>query len=291
MRIAVYGRSFNDSFNEPVQQLFDQLGVASTQVSIFEPFATFLKSRLTLPSYTLFNTSDDLKNKVDYLLSVGGDGCMLDTVSLVSDAGIPVLGINTGRLGFLSHTSSAGIAAAIKALKAGNITLEERALLELQTPNNLFGKMNRALNEVTVHKKDSTSMVTVHTYVDGHYLNSYWADGLIIATPTGSTAYSLSCGGPIVAPGSRNFVITPIAPHNLNVRPLVLNDDSVIKLKAEGRSKQYLISLDSRSEPFDSDLELTLKRAKNGMKLIQLADSDFFMTIRNKLTWGIDKRN
>jgi NAD+ kinase len=291
MRIAVYGRSFNDSFNEPVQELFDQLSLASSSITVFEPFATFLKSRLKLPKFTLFNSAEDLTNKVDYVLSVGGDGCMLDTVALVSASGIPVLGINTGRLGFLSNTSSKEIPAAIQALKNGNIKIEERALLELQTANNLFGKMNLALNEITIHKKDSTSMLAVHTYVNSKYLNSYWADGLIIATPTGSTAYSLSCGGPIIAPGSRNFVITPIAPHNLNVRPLVLDDDSVITLKAEGRSKQFLISLDSRSEPFDSDLELTLKRAKNNMKLVQLPDSDFFMTIRNKLTWGIDKRN
>lgn len=291
MRIAVYGRSFSDPYIEPVQQLFNQLGAGSSQIFIFEAFATFLKSRLTLPKYELFSTSDELKGKVDYLLSVGGDGCILDTVSLAGDSGIPVLGINTGRLGFLSHTSSQEIPMAIKALQQGNIKIEERALLELQTSIGLFGNANRALNEITIHKKDSTSMVTVHAYVNDRYLNAYWADGLIIATPTGSTAYSLSCGGPIVVPGSRNFVITPIAPHNLNVRPIVLSDDSVIKLKAEGRSKQFLISLDSRSEPFDSELELILKRSKTNLKLVQLPDSDFFMTIRNKLTWGIDKRN
>jgi NAD+ kinase len=291
MRIAIYGRSFADSFNEPVQQLFDQLAASTSRIFIFEPFATFLKSRIKLPAYDRFTNANDLKGNVDYLLSVGGDGSMLDTVTLIGDTGIPVLGINTGRLGFLSHTPATEIPAAIKALKTGNIKLEERALLELKTDNKLFGDKNRALNEVTIYKKDSTSMLTVHTYVDGKYLNSYWADGLIIATPTGSTAYSLSCGGPIVTPESRTFVITPIAPHNLNVRPLVLNDDSVIKLKVEGRSKQFLISLDSRSEPFDSDQELILKRANYDMKLVQLPDSDFFMKIRNKLTWGIDKRN
>jgi NAD+ kinase len=232
-----------------------------------------------------------LKKEVNFMLSLGGDGTFLETLMYVRDSGIPILGINTGRLGFLANVAKTEINSAIDALLDNRYTIETRALLNLTTANNLFGDLNYALNELTIMKKDSLAMVTVNAYINGEYLNSYFADGLIIATPTGSTAYSLSCGGPLVMPGSENFLITPIAPHNLNVRPLIISDNNVITLKISGRSNQYLVTMDSRSEVVDNSVELTLKKAGFYANLVKLENQSFFNTIRNKLLWGLDKRN
>jgi NAD+ kinase len=292
MNIGIYGRSFNDSFIPHIQQLFDELSKRKTQFFIFEPFNSYLRPRVKIGGeFKLFSRHTEIKNKIDCLISIGGDGSILDSATLVRDSGIPVLGINTGRLGFLSNISRDEIERAIDALFDKKYRIEKRGLLKIETSNNLFGKINFALNELTLHRKDSSSMITINAYIDDLYLNSYWADGLIIATPTGSTAYSLSCGGPIVIPGSDNFVITPISPHNLNVRPVIVSDSSVIKLRVEGRSKHYLATLDSRSYNMDSDNEIIVKKAEFKIKLIQLEEQNFFSTIRNKLMWGIDKRN
>jgi len=291
-RIAVYGRSFNDSFLPGIQYLFEKIKQYPCELHVFEAFYSYLKPRVNIPAETkIFHKHKDIAGNVDVLISIGGDGSMLDTVTLVRDAKIPVMGINTGRLGFLSNISIQEIDQAIDALFSGKYRVDERSLLKVVTEDNLFGETNYALNELTLHKKDSSSMITIHAYINDQYLNSYWADGLIIATPTGSTAYSLSCAGPIVVPGSENFVITPIAPHNLNVRPVVVSDNSVIKLKVEGRGMQFLASLDSRSETIDSKYELTIVKEKFKLGLIQLEHQDFLRTIRNKLMWGIDKRN
>jgi NAD+ kinase len=204
---------------------------------------------------------------------------------------IPVLGINTGRLGFLARVSSDKIKESIDNWLAGNFKIENRSLLEVHTENELFGKKNFALNEVTIHKNDNASMIIIHTYVNGEFLNSYWADGLIVSTPTGSTAYSLSVGGPIVAPGSNNIIISPVAPHNLNVRPIVISDDSEITLKIEGRTDKSLISMDSRVQRIDSAIEITIKKAPYLVNLIQFPTQTFFKTLRHKLNWGLDKRN
>lgn len=292
MKIAIYGRPTQDNISEHIQFLFDKLNECKADVFIFEPFYQFLVKKLTLPgSVKTFNTNVDLKHGVDYMLSLGGDGTFLETVIYVRDSGIPILGINTGRLGFLANVAKTEISSAIDSLTKKKYTLETRALLNLTTASNLFGDVNYALNELTVMKKDSSAMITVNAYINGEYLNSYFADGLIIATPTGSTAYSLSCGGPLVMPGSQNFVITPIAPHNLNVRPLVISDNNVITLKITGRSSHYMVSLDSRSEVIDSSIELTLKKADFYVNFIKLENQSFFSTIRNKLLWGLDKRN
>lgn len=292
MRIAIYGRSFSDNFLPGIQYLFEKLGKSPVELYIFEAFHSFLKPRVRLTENTkTFHKHFEIAGKVDYLISIGGDGSILDTVTLVRDSNIPVLGINTGRLGFLSNISIQEIDQAIDTLYSKKYRIDERSLLKVITEDNLFGETNYALNELTIHKKDSSSMITIHAYINDHYLNSYWADGLIIATPTGSTAYSLSCAGPIVVPGSENFVITPVAPHNLNVRPVVVSDSSVIKLKVEGRGMHFLASLDSRSETIDSKYELTIVKEKFKLRLIQLEHQDFLMTIRNKLMWGIDKRN
>jgi NAD+ kinase len=292
MRIAIYGRSFQDNFTPGIQYLFEKLKQLNGEIYIFEAFHSFLKPRVDLSSdVKIFHKHHEIKGKVDFLISIGGDGSLLDTVTLIRDSKIPILGINTGRLGFLSNISIQEIDQAMDALHSKKYKVDERALLKVKTEDNLFGETNFALNELTIHKKDSSSMITIHAYINDQYLNSYWADGLIIATPTGSTAYSLSCAGPIVVPGSENFVITPIAPHNLNVRPIVVSDNSEIKLKIEGRGMQFLASLDSRSETIDSKYELTIVKEKFKIGLIQLENQDFLRTIRNKLMWGIDKRN
>lgn len=292
MRVAIYGRSFGDSFTPGIQYLFEKLKKVPCEIYVFEAFHSFLKPRVNIdPEVKIFHKHHEIKGKVDFLISIGGDGSLLDTVTLIRDSNIPVMGINTGRLGFLSNISIQEIDLAIDALHEKKYKVDYRALLKVQTDDNLFGETNYALNELTIHKKDSSSMITIHAYINEQYLNSYWADGLIIATPTGSTAYSLSCAGPIVVPGSENFVITPIAPHNLNVRPVVVADNSIIKLKIEGRGMQFLASLDSRSETIDSKYELTIVKENFKIGLIQLEHQDFLRTIRKKLMWGIDKRN
>jgi NAD+ kinase len=227
---------------------------------------------------------------VECLISIGGDGTILDTLTMVQDTMIPVMGINTGRLGFLSSISKEDVSRALEALREGQYSLDKRTLIKLDTTRNLFGDVNYALNELTIHKKDSSSMIIIHTYLNGEYLNSYWADGLIIATPTGSTGYSLSCGGPIVMPQSGNFVITPIAPHNLNVRPIVVSDKFVISLEVEGRSQYFLASLDSRSVTIDASIQLAVRKAEFSMNLIRLNNENFLGMLRNKLMWGHDLR-
>lgn len=292
MQIAIYGRSTNDNTSEYIQQLFHKLNEYKAEILIYEPFYSFLKQKLELSgNIKTFSTHTDLKGKIDTMLSLGGDGTFLETLAFVRDSGIPVLGINTGRLGFLANVAKTEVNVAIEALMSKKFTIEKRSLLSVTGPKGLFGEVNYGLNELTVMKKDTSSMITINTYINGDYLNSYFADGLIIATPTGSTAYSLSCGGPLVMPGSENFVITPIAPHNLNVRPLVISDNNVITLEVEGRSPNYLVTLDSRSEIIESNIRLTIKKADFSAHLIKLENQSFFTTMRNKLLWGLDKRN
>lgn len=293
MKVAIYGRSFDESYNSIIQELFNRLALQQWDVYIFEAFQSYLKPRISFAQSTkTFTSLSDIKYWPEYLISIGGDGSMLDSVALVKNSGIPILGINTGRLGFLSNIYKNDIQTAIDALVSKNYKIEERALLEVScNGQTLFGENNFALNEFCIHKKDSSIMMTVHAYINDVYLNSYWADGLIVATPTGSTAYSMSCGGPIVLPDAKNFIITPIAPHNLNVRPVVIPDNAIIRLKAEGRSAHFLVSLDSRSETFNSDHELIVKKAGFNVNIIQLHEQNFLTTMRNKLMWGMDKRN
>ena len=292
MRIAIYGRSTSDNIAGPIWELFEKLDSLKAEVTIYEPLYNFLSERHVVPGgYKTFSSHEHLPGKVDYLFSIGGDGTLLETIYLVRNSGIPVLGINTGRLGFLASVSKSEISTALQMIRNQEFTYDKRDLIRLETSNNLFGDVNYALNEITVLKKDSSAMMTIHAFVNGEFLNSYWADGLIIATPTGSTAYSLSCGGPIIVPGSENFVITPIAPHNLNVRPIVISDNNIVTLKVEGRSEHYLASLDSRTEVIDSSVELTVRKAEFHINLLRLKGQHFFKTIREKLMWGIDRRN
>mgnify|MGYP001395718842 FL=1 len=216
---------------------------------------------------------------------------MLKAVTYVRDSGIPILGINTGRLGFISSISADQIDEAITDVLKGNYKINERTVLELSTGNNLFKDKNFALNEVAISKKDTSSMIRIDAYVDDEFLNTYWADGLVVSTPTGSTGYSLSCGGPIIMPGTNNIIITPNAPHNLNVRPIVIDGNSVVKLKVEDREQLALVSLDSRSRAFDAETELIIKKASFKTKLVQPQNNSFISTIRHKLMWGLDKRS
>lgn len=293
MKVAIYGRPTNNNTSEQIQCLFQKLNEYKTEIIIYEPLYKFLKQKIQISGdIKTFNSHSDLNKDVNFMLSMGGDGTLLETLNFVRDTAIPVLGINTGHLGFLANVGKTEIKGAIEALLNNEFSIEKRTMISVSTANNtLFGDINYGLNELTIFKKDSSSMITIHTYINGDFLNSYFADGLIIATPTGSTAYSLSCGGPLVMPGSQNFVITPIAPHNLNVRPLVISDNNIITIKVEGRSSHYRATLDSRNEAIDYSVELTVKKADFQLHLIQLKNQNFFNTIRNKLLWGLDKRN
>lgn len=238
-----------------------------------------------------FSGHDDFKQGIDMAFSVGGDGTFIKTVSYIRDSGVPILGINTGRLGFLANISRDQIYSTMELIRQKKYVFQERSLLRVETENDLFGEDNVALNEVTLHKKDTASMITIHATLDGNYLNSYWADGLIVATPTGSTAYSLSCGGPIITPGCQVHILTPIAPHNLNVRPMVVPDHMPIKLKIEGRERKYLVSLDSSSKNISEGSELLIHKAEFMINVMKFEDNNFLDTIRNKMLWGIDRRN
>lgn len=292
MKIAVYGKSFSEDCIPSVQKIFDVLLENSCDVVVYEPFYAFLKPRINLPSnIQIFNRTNFLIKDSNCCLSIGGDGTFLDAVTFASERDIPLVGINAGRLGFLANVALEHAVTAISAILHEDYNLEKRTLLEVSTAEDIFGSLNYALNELTVHKKDSSSMITIHTYINNKFLNSFWADGLIIATPTGSTAYSLSCGGPIVSPDTHNFILTPIAPHNLNVRPMVVADDVEIKLIVEGRSDNFLATLDSRSATISSENQLTIRKSKKSVRLINFENQHFFKTIRNKMMWGIDKRN
>jgi len=293
MKVALYGREFSEAFYNSFFELVKELSGESIDIIVFAPFYQFIGNELkiNLKASELFYKEEELSSDVDFLFSIGGDGTFLEAVTYVKDKNIPIVGINSGRMGFLADISQGQVSEAIKAILNGKYYFERRTLLKLDTSNNLFGENNFALNELTVQKLETSSMIIVHAWINDEYLNSYWADGLIIATPTGSTAYSLSSGGPIVVPDSSNFIITPIAPHNLTVRPLVVPDNNILTLKVEGRSLMFKASLDFRLKLFDSSLELKISRADFTIKILKLENHSFYSTLRNKLMWGIDKRN
>ena len=293
MKIAIYGRNFSAAHQPEIQQMFNLIETLGVQAFVYEPFKEFMQESISFKSdMATYSSYEELMPLgVNYMISIGGDGTMLNAVTFVRNSGIPILGINTGRLGFLSSASKNELNQVFSDLINKNFTIDERSLLRLETDNNLFGEVNYALNELTIHKKESATMMTIHAYIDGEYLNSYWADGLIISTPTGSTAYSLSCGGPLMMPDSENFIIIPIATHNLNVRPIVVSDKNVITLKVQGREENYLAAMDSRTEIIDSSTVLTIRKENFKINLIRLPDQDFLKTLRNKLMWGMDLRN
>lgn len=291
MKVALHGLALKPEFLPQIQSLFNVLELSRAEIFVTESFDKQLKSHGKAPfNYRILETREDYEG-LDFFLSIGGDGTLLDSVSLIGSKEIPILGLNTGRLGFLATVATDKIEESIGNLVSGNYQIESRTLLSLESNRKLFHGVNFALNEFTIHKRDTSSMITVHTYIDGKYLNSYWADGLIVSTPTGSTGYSLSCGGPLITPGAKNFVLTPVSPHNLNVRPIIVSDESVISFEIEGRSDKFLISLDSRSTAISSDLKLSVKKEKFSAKLVKLPTDHFFDTLRQKLNWGFDMRN
>lgn len=292
MTIAIFGSPYPEHFSKYIQHLIKKLETEHINLIIEEEFSIFLENNIRFnKSISTFNSYETLKNKADFLLSIGGDGTLLKAVTYVRESEIPIMGINTGRLGFISSISADQIDDAITDILKGNYKINERTLLELGSDKNLFKEKNFALNEVAVSKKDTSSMIRIDAYVDDEFLNTYWADGLVVSTPTGSTGYSLSCGGPIIMPGTDNIIITPNAPHNLNVRPIVIDDNSVVKLKVEDRDQLALVSLDSRSRAFDSETELIIKKANFKVRLVQPQNNSLIKTIRHKLMWGLDKRS
>jgi NAD+ kinase len=291
MKIALFGNEFPSSYIKYINHLITKLESENVELIIHHKFYEFLQDSIDFSEeMKTFEriTSDE---NIDFLFSIGGDGTLLKAVTYVRESNIPILGINTGRLGFISSISTDQIDVAVDNVLKGEYKIRSRTVLQLETENNLFGTTNFALNEVAIVKKDTSSMIRIDAFIDDEFLNSYWADGLLISTPTGSTGYSLSCGGPIILPGTENIIIAPIAPHNLNVRPIIINEKSSIRLKVEDRDQLALVSLDSRSRAFDSSLELIIKKADFKINLIEPKDSSFISTIRNKLMWGSDKRN
>lgn len=294
MRIAVYGREFAQESRVYIQELFKELKNAGVELVIFSKYLNKLSQGLgqSFDGHVLFQNHKELLDlNVDVLLTIGGDGTILDASTIVRDSNIPVLGVNTGRLGFMANISKHDIKNNIEQLVKGEYLIQERTMVSLESGYDCPDNLNFALNEVTINRKDTTSMITIETYINDEYLNTYWADGLIISTPTGSTGYSLSCGGPIVMPGTENFVITPIAPHNLTVRPLVISDKYKIRLVIHGREDQFLMSMDSRIHSLDSGSELVIKKADFSIRMIETFSQGFANTLRNKLLWGLDRRN
>lgn len=292
MKAAIYSRLMEESQRENVQVFFDELEKQKIEPVIFQQFFEQIKHSIRLPADTaVFSLSEDLTNEIEFIISLGGDGTLLDTVTLVRDKNIGIMGINFGRLGFLASIGQDEVKTAVQAIARRTFVTDKRTLIHLDADLPLFGNVPYALNEFSLHKRDTASMIKIHTYLNGEFLNTYWADGLILATPTGSTGYSLSCGGPIVFPESGSFVITPVAPHNLNVRPLIVPDDNVISFEVESRSENIICSLDSRREIVGKNVSLAVKKESFTISLMRLSENSFLQTLHNKLTWGLDKRN
>ena len=292
MKIAIYSRGVENDQLKDIHKLFEELIKNGVEPVFFQDFFNQFYSSVDLNNqYSTFNAFEDLDSSIDCVLSLGGDGTMLDTVTMVRNSGIPVLGINYGRLGFLANIGRDEIQGVIDAIAERKYVLDKRTLIHLDANVPLFGETPYALNELTIHKRDTSPMIKIHTYLNGEFLNTYWADGIIVATPTGSTGYSLSCGGPVVFPESNSFVITPVAPHNLNIRPIVVPDDNIISFELEGRTDDFLVTLDSRKEIVSKEVQLAIKKETFDIKLVRLNENNFLQTLRSKLSWGLDKRN
>lgn len=292
MKVAIYGRNFDSGFKEYVKRFFEIILENNIEITIYKKFFDFLIREINInPNLvSVFSKHLEIKNDVDLLFSIGGDGTILDAITVVRDSNIPIVGLNTGKLGFLASISKDEIEPALKAIFAKEYTIDERSLLKLESSSGLFKEFPYSLNEIAVQKVDS-AMITVRVNIDGEFLNTYWVDGLLVSTPTGSTAYSLSAGGPIIVPQSGNFIISPISPHNLTVRPIVLPDSSKLQLELEGRSLNYILSLDHRSIMIKNTEEIIISKAEFKIKLIKLNSTSFYKTLRSKLMWGVDKRN
>lgn len=292
MKVAIYSRGLDLEQGNPLQLLLEELARYHIGVLLYRPLLGQypIPSKL-LSNITPFQVSGDLDEEVECLISLGGDGTMLDAVTLVRDSNIPILGINFGRLGFLASISPEELSGAVDALVNRTFVVDKRSLIHVDSNLPLFDNAPFALNEFALHKRDTSPMIKIHTYLNGEFLNSYWADGLIVSTPTGSTGYNMSCNGPILFPESSSFVITPVAPHNLNVRSIVVADTSVISFEIEGRGDQFICAMDARKEIVDKSIQLAVKKEKFYINLIRLNENSFLSTLRTKLTWGLDKRN
>ncbi|MCB9251633.1 MAG: NAD kinase [Flavobacteriales bacterium] len=294
MVIGIYARHLRNKIAvECLKSLTNYLDQLRIETLFHENLYQSLKeNKIKLEhKYEVFSTEEISKTNIEYLLCIGGDGTMLDTLNIVRETGIPVLGFNTGRLGYLATSHPNEVKKAVDELVKKAYHIDKRSLLKLEADQELFGGFAYALNDFVIHKKDSSSMITVHTYLNGEFMNTYWADGLIVATPTGSSAYSLSCGGPILIPQSASFAITPIAPHNLSVRPVVIPDNTVLSFEIEGRVKSYLISLDSRNSSIKKGTQIAVRKANFMFNMIRLSNENYLDSLRNKMMWGVDARN
>ncbi len=292
MKAAIYSRAMEDEQLPDVQLFFDELAKQKIEPFIFLNFYEQIKDSINLPADTkTFALSEDLSDDTECIISLGGDGTLLDTITIVKDKDIPIMGINFGRLGFLASIGREEVQTAVKAIAKRTYVVDKRTMIHLDADSPMFGNVPYALNEFSIHKRDVASMIKIHTYLNGEFLNTYWADGLIVATPTGSTGYSLSCNGPIVFPDSGSFVITPVAPHNLNVRPIIVPDNNIISFEIESRSDHIICALDSRRVIINKNVQLAVKKESFYIKLVRLSENNFLQTLRNKLTWGLDKRN
>jgi NAD+ kinase len=292
MKVAIYSRVIDPEQQADVQELFTELTRNNIKAVIYYPFFETIRACFThVDSVQVFRTADELDESIDFLISLGGDGTMLDTITLVRNKNIPVLGINFGRLGFLASIGRKALHSAVRALVNRTYVIDKRSLIHLDGDKMLFNEMPYGLNEFAIHKTDTSPMIKIHTYLNGEFLNTYWADGVIVATPTGSTGYSLSCGGPIVFPESCSFVITPVAPHNLNVRPIIVPDNNIISFEVEGRTENFICALDSRKEVVDKKTLLAVRRESFNFNLMRLNENNFLQTLREKLSWGLDTRN
>ncbi len=293
MKIAIYGQAIQEEDFSYLNELLEELEKIGATVFFEKKFAKKISSHISKTDFGVFTQNEGLNTTFDIFVSFGGDGTMLRAVTYVKNFGIPMVGVNTGRLGFLSTFKKEDVRKVVTEFVAGHYSVEERTLLEVDLNGALdeFGDLNFALNEITVSRKDTTSMITVETYLNDEYLTSYWADGLIVSTPTGSTGYSLSCGGPVIAPNAKSLVLTPIAPHNLNARPLVIDDGTQIRLRVSGREPTHLVSLDSRIADIPNGKEIRVKKSDFTIKMIEYKSESFLKTLRNKLLWGEDRRN
>ncbi len=293
MKIAIYGQAIQKEDFPFLKDLLEELDKIGAIIFFEQQFAKQLSGQISVGDYGVFTQDKGLDGSFDIFVSFGGDGTMLRAVTYVKHWGIPMVGVNTGRLGFLSTFKKEDVRKVVTEFEAGNYSVEERTLLEVELNEELneFGDINFALNEITVSRKDTTSMITVETFLNDEYLTSYWADGLIVSTPTGSTGYSLSCGGPVIAPNAKSLVLTPIAPHNLNARPLVIDDGTQIRLRVSGREPTHLVSLDSRIAVIPNGKEIKVRKSDFTIKMIEYGSESFLKTLRNKLLWGEDRRN
>jgi NAD+ kinase len=292
MKVAIYSRGLEVEQESQLLTLLEELTRYHVDVRLFKTLTDHHTCVNMLPhKFAVFSKHQELDESFDFIISLGGDGTMLDTATLVREKNIPILGINFGRLGFLASLGSDELINAVESIVTGSYMVDQRTLIHVDADVPLFGDAPFALNEFAIHKRDTSPMIKIHTYLNGEFLNSYWADGLIVSTPTGSTGYNMSCAGPIVFPDSGSFVITPVAPHNLNVRSIVVPDNNIISFEIEGRTEEFICALDARREIVKKETQLAVKKETFTVNLVRLNENSFLSTLREKLTWGLDKRN